>query len=230
MGLAGNIDRIGYHMRELRTVDDRGGRVEGFGTGVLREGDKWECMQILGELDRTNSLYFDRVSQIKMEGWSKGRVALVGDAAFCVSQMVGQGSAPVITAAYVLAGELAGTAGEHEAGFRANEKVRAHISDRSRRLPSEFRPHLHQRLGGAVPAQPSDSGVRNLMVGETHLWQEYIVGKLQLPDYCWPALASASYRFTRLLLRNSISAFQCLNAAGISDASVSLELSGSAQS
>ena len=54
-----------------RTVDDGGGRVAGFGTGVLREGDKWECMQILGELDRTNSLYFDRVSQIKMEGSSR---------------------------------------------------------------------------------------------------------------------------------------------------------------
>ena len=84
MGLAGNIDGIGCHMRELRTVDDRGERVAGFGTGVLREGDKWECMQILGELGRTNSLYFDRASQIKMEGWSKGRVDLVGDNAACI--------------------------------------------------------------------------------------------------------------------------------------------------
>ena len=55
--------------RGLSTTE--GGRVAGFGTGVLREGDKWECMQILGELDRTNSLYFDRVSQIKMEGSSR---------------------------------------------------------------------------------------------------------------------------------------------------------------
>jgi hypothetical protein len=66
-------------MREMRIVGDSGEHVAGFGTGVLREGDKWERMQILGELDRTNSLYFDRVSQIKMEGWSKGRVDLVGD-------------------------------------------------------------------------------------------------------------------------------------------------------
>ena len=46
--------------------------LQGFGTGVLREGDKWECMQILGELGRADSLYFDRVSQIKMEGWCEG--------------------------------------------------------------------------------------------------------------------------------------------------------------
>jgi len=41
---------------------------------MLRErfgGGKWECPRILSELDRTQSLYFDRVSQIKMETWSK---------------------------------------------------------------------------------------------------------------------------------------------------------------
>ena len=37
MGLAAEIDRIGYHMREMRIVDDRGGRVTGFGTKVFRE-------------------------------------------------------------------------------------------------------------------------------------------------------------------------------------------------
>ena len=36
MGLAGDINRIGYHMRELRIVDDRGTRVTGFGTKVSR--------------------------------------------------------------------------------------------------------------------------------------------------------------------------------------------------
>ena len=37
MGLAEDIDRIGYHMREMRIVDDRGERVAGFGTKVFRE-------------------------------------------------------------------------------------------------------------------------------------------------------------------------------------------------
>ena len=115
-------------------------------------------------------------------------------------------------AAYVLAGELARTAGEHEAGFRADEGSWEHRSDRSRRLPSEFRTHLHQRLGGAVPAQSSDSGVRNLGVGDSPLAGisstncSFLTTAGQLSD--------DSYHFTRLLLRNSISAFQCLNAAG----------------
>jgi 2-polyprenyl-6-methoxyphenol hydroxylase-like FAD-dependent oxidoreductase len=77
---------------------------------ILRErfnDGTWECPRFLGELDHIKELYFDRVSQIKMDRRSKGRVALVGDAAFCVSLMAGQGSALAMTAAYVLAGELA---------------------------------------------------------------------------------------------------------------------------
>ena len=55
--------------------------------------DVWECPRILAELDRTDELYLDRVSQIRMPIWSRGRFALVGDAGFCVSLLAGQGSA-----------------------------------------------------------------------------------------------------------------------------------------
>jgi 2-polyprenyl-6-methoxyphenol hydroxylase-like FAD-dependent oxidoreductase len=37
MGLVPCINCIGHHMRELRIVDDRGERITGFGTRVLRE-------------------------------------------------------------------------------------------------------------------------------------------------------------------------------------------------
>ena len=62
---------------------------------ILREAyaeGQWECRQILDELDRAPDLYFDRVSQIKMASWSRGRIGLIGDAAFCVSLAAGQGS------------------------------------------------------------------------------------------------------------------------------------------
>jgi 2-polyprenyl-6-methoxyphenol hydroxylase-like FAD-dependent oxidoreductase len=70
----------------------------------------WECQQILDALDSTNDLYFDRVSQIQMGtqtgSWTRGRVTLLGDAAFCVSLLAGQGSALAMVGAYILAGEL----------------------------------------------------------------------------------------------------------------------------
>jgi 2-polyprenyl-6-methoxyphenol hydroxylase-like FAD-dependent oxidoreductase len=64
---------------------------------ALYAHDKWKCPHILYELNSTQELYFDRVSQIRMPSWSRGRVALVGDAAFCVSFLAGQGSALPMT-------------------------------------------------------------------------------------------------------------------------------------
>jgi 2-polyprenyl-6-methoxyphenol hydroxylase-like FAD-dependent oxidoreductase len=75
----------------------------------------WECPKILDALDGVKELYFDRVSQIFMGpqtgSWNRNRVALVGDAAFCVSLLAGQGCSLAMTAAYILAGEL------HRAGL-----------------------------------------------------------------------------------------------------------------
>jgi len=79
----------------------------------------WECPQILEALSAASELYFDRVSQIELgSDWSRGRVALVGDAASCISLLGGQGSALAMAAAYILAGELHRATGDHVEAFR----------------------------------------------------------------------------------------------------------------
>ena len=85
--------------------------------------DDWELPQILAALDNCVELYFDRVSQIRMDTWSRGRVGLVGDAAFCVSLLAGQGSALAMTAAYVLAEELDRSNGDFKAALRRYEEL-----------------------------------------------------------------------------------------------------------
>jgi 2-polyprenyl-6-methoxyphenol hydroxylase-like FAD-dependent oxidoreductase len=82
----------------------------------LYGGGGWECGKILSALERTDELYFDSVSQIRLPNWSRERVALVGDAAFCVSLLAGQGSAPAMIAAHVLAGELSASEGRYQSG------------------------------------------------------------------------------------------------------------------
>lgn len=82
----------------------------------------WEAPAILESLDAADDIYLDRVSQIRMERWSKGRVALVGDAACAPSFLAGQGSALAMVGAYVLAGELAAAEGDYARAFAGYEK------------------------------------------------------------------------------------------------------------
>ena len=150
----------------------------------------WECPRILSELDRTDDLYFDRVSQIKMEAWSRGRVALVGDAAFCVSLMAGQGSALAMTAAYVLAGELAKADGRHEDAFASYEAVlRNYIGAKQKgaeRFSSAFAPKTRWGLflRNQVIKACAIPGVATLAFGRD------VIDTLRLPEYRWPKLGT----------------------------------------
>lgn len=93
----------------------------------------WESAGILAALDGADNLYLDRVSQIQMDRWTRGRVALVGDAAFCVSLLGGQGSALAMVAAYILGGELARAHGDHEAAFaQYHERLHGFIAGKQR--------------------------------------------------------------------------------------------------
>ena len=145
---------------------------------------KWECARILGELDRAQDLYFDHVSQIKMAAWSRGRVALLGDAAFCVSLMAGQGAALAMTAAYVLAGELAKAAGRHEEAFGNYEtRLRAYISSKQKgaeRFSAAFAPKtpLGLFLRNQVIKACALPGLARLAFGRD------FVDSLQLPGLC----------------------------------------------
>jgi 2-polyprenyl-6-methoxyphenol hydroxylase-like FAD-dependent oxidoreductase len=152
-----------------------------------RFGDEsWECPRILRELLATDHLYFDRVSQIVMDRWSRGRVALVGDAAFCVSLTAGQGSALAMTAAYVLAGEVASAGGRHEEAFANYERrLRDYIESKRRsaeRFAAAFAPKTSWGLflRNQVIKTFAIPGLARLAIGTD------ITDTIQIPDYHWP--------------------------------------------
>ena len=86
-------------------------------------GAKWEIPAILERMGDTKAFYCDRVSQILMPSWTRGRVALLGDAAACVSLLAGQGSALAMVEAYVLAAEVAQARGRHTQAFARYEQM-----------------------------------------------------------------------------------------------------------
>jgi 2-polyprenyl-6-methoxyphenol hydroxylase-like FAD-dependent oxidoreductase len=143
----------------------------------------WECPNILAALGRSDDLYMDRVSQIHMARWSRGRVALVGDAAFCPSLLAGQGSALAMVAAYVLAGELGRAAGDHEVAFaRYQARLGALIARKQRaavKLASFFAPRSRWGIfvGNQITKLMGIPGVTELAVGRE------IRDSMELPDY-----------------------------------------------
>ncbi len=103
---------------------------------VLRHvfGDAgWECPEILRTLDEVSDVYFDRASQIVLDHWSDGRVALIGDAAAAVSLLAGEGTGLAMVQAYTLAGELSGAGADHREAFgRYERRLRPIVEARQR--------------------------------------------------------------------------------------------------
>lgn len=69
----------------------------------------WEVPRLLdGMLNspEADDFYNQKIGQVKMDRWSKGRVVVLGDAAYCPSPMTGKGTSCGLLGAYVLAGEI----------------------------------------------------------------------------------------------------------------------------
>lgn len=84
--------------------------------GMHEQVDSWLC-----EIDRTPTFYFDSITQLRMDIWSRRRVTLVGDAGYCPGPAVGGSTSLAVLGAYVLAGELALADGDHLHAFAAYE-------------------------------------------------------------------------------------------------------------
>ncbi|SCL54236.1 FAD-dependent monooxygenase [Micromonospora chersina] len=98
-------------------------------------GVGWRAAELLAAAPDAGDFYFDRYGQVRMERWSAGRVALLGDAAWCPSPLTGQGTSLALVGAYLLAGELAAARGDHTVAFRRYEELlRPHVT-RGQELP-----------------------------------------------------------------------------------------------
>lgn len=147
----------------------------------------WECRRILEALEASGDLYFDRVSQIQMGNeagsWTRGRVSLVGDAAFCVSLLAGQGTSLAMAAAYVLAGELRRAQGDHATAFARYQELFAPLIRQKQtaalRMINFFAPRSRWSLflRNQVLRMMAIPWVADLAAGRD------LVDKIELPDY-----------------------------------------------
>jgi 2-polyprenyl-6-methoxyphenol hydroxylase-like FAD-dependent oxidoreductase len=97
--------------------------------------DAWQVPELLNRVQAAKDLYFDSVSQVRVRPWWLGRVALVGDAASCVS-LFGDGSSLAMAGAFTLAEALAASPGDHQLAFRRYEaRHRTLVDPKQRNIP-----------------------------------------------------------------------------------------------
>ena len=148
------------------------------------EHDRWiEVPEILQRLETCDALYFDSVSQTRMPTWSKGRIVLVGDAAYCPSLLSGEGAGFAMAGAYLLAGELQRASGDHAMAYRAYEtRFRDFIErkqESARQFATSFTPKT--RLGLFV----RDLVLRFTAFSPVSAWlmHRFVTDRFELPDY-----------------------------------------------
>ncbi len=103
--------------------------------------------EILRRTRDATSLYFDSVSQIKLDPWYKERVALVGDACQCLTLLAGQGATMAMAGAYLLADALRQAGGDYQSAFPAYQARLKPKIDRRQRGAAKL-------AGSFVPRSP----------------------------------------------------------------------------
>lgn len=84
--------------------------------------ENWRTREVLAQALHCENFYFDKFCQIKMSSWSKGRVALVGDAAYCATPAAGMGGSLAIVGATALADAFRKHDGNVEEAFQEYDR------------------------------------------------------------------------------------------------------------
>jgi 2-polyprenyl-6-methoxyphenol hydroxylase-like FAD-dependent oxidoreductase len=147
---------------------------------LLREqmaGFGWETSRILDHLDDAPDFYLDQVAQVVLERWSRGRIGLIGDAAFCTSPMSGAGTGLALVGAYLLAGELAAADWDPEVGFAGYQARMQDYVDANQEIG-----RMHVEMLTAPAPDPAEPAPEPDMAAFGALI-ERAVGGPELPDY-----------------------------------------------
>ena len=143
----------------------------------------WETPAILAALEHVDGVYFDSISQIRMDAWTKGRVALVGDAAACPSLIAGEGAGFALAAAYVLAGEIHKNGADLELALaRYQARIKPYAA-RKQKYAESLVASFVPRTAHGVRVRDFATLLMRLPVFPGLLMGRYFHDEMELPDY-----------------------------------------------
>jgi len=140
-------------------------------------GAQWETPGLLEAMQTAPDFYFDLIGQVRMQHWTRGRVALLGDAAYSPSPLTGLGTSLAIVSAYVLAGELAAADGDHRVAFTSYEaELRSYVKQCQQLPPGA--------LSGMLPRTSAAMWLRNwsIRLMTAWPWRQLVGGQFHKAD------------------------------------------------
>jgi 2-polyprenyl-6-methoxyphenol hydroxylase-like FAD-dependent oxidoreductase len=146
----------------------------------------WECPAILSALELADDVYFDSISQIRMDAWTKGRVALVGDSAACPSLIAGEGAGFALAQAYVFAGELHRHEGDLDAALQRYQDRLQPYTLRKQRYAEGLVPSFVPKTELGIRARDLATLLMRLPVFPRLLMGRYFRDAMTLPEYALP--------------------------------------------
>lgn len=97
-------------------------------------GMGWEVPRLLEGLAEAPEVYFDSIAQVHLNSYSRGRVCLIGDAAWCASPRSGMGTTLAMVGAYVLGHEIQAAGEDYAAAFARYQRQLAPYVARCQKL------------------------------------------------------------------------------------------------
>lgn len=109
------------------------------------QGAGWQTEELLNSMNNSDDFYCERIGIVKLDSWSRGRVALVGDAAYCPSANTAMGTTSSLVGAYVFAGAI----GRHcrrsnEEGINRSDDTQDGVATALEAYERTFRPFMDQ--------------------------------------------------------------------------------------
>ncbi len=149
----------------------------------------WKVPRLLRAMASASDFFLDSMGQVRLDHWSRGRTALLGDAGYCPTPLTGLGTSLAMVGAYVLAGELAAADGDHRTAFAGYDRVMRPYVSQAQELPpggaSGYAPNSAFAIGARALSMRSMNHwpMRNIMAA-----QFAKAGDIALPDYPLPAV------------------------------------------
>ncbi|MGC2655010.1 MAG: FAD-dependent monooxygenase [Mycobacterium sp.] len=97
-------------------------------------GIGWEVPNFVQALAEADPVYFDSIAQVHLDSYARGRVCLIGDAAWCASPRSGMGTSLAVVGAYVLANEMLTAGGDYTTAFTRYQQLLAPYVARCQKL------------------------------------------------------------------------------------------------